>query len=279
MIDGKTKVYCLYGYPVTHSLSPIIFNNTFQKKDLNRTYLAFAVQPDNLTRAVEAARSLGFEGFNVTMPHKTRIVEMMNELDGSARETGSVNTVSKTPRGLVGHNTDGQGAVRALKAYGFDLNNCRALVLGSGGAARSIVRTLAREAAQISILSRDPDKARKIADSTKGRSKIEHEGLSKSSFENSIGNAQLVANATPVQTLTLLRDLNADPAKLPSGLWVFDLAYDHPLDSLPVGMTRVSPLEMLVQQAALSYEIWIGAPAPFELMRSALVQHIGKDWK
>ena len=279
MIDGKTKVHCLYGYPVTHSLSPIIFNNTFEKKDLNRTYLAFAVHPENLTRAVEAARSLGFEGFNVTMPHKTRIVEMMNELDGPARETGSVNTVSKTPRGLVGHNTDGQGAVRAIKAYRFNLKSCRALVLGSGGAARSIIRTLSREVAQISILSRDPDKARKIADSTKGRSKIEHEGLTKSSFENSVRDAQLLVNATPVQTLSLLRDLKADPAKLTSGLWVFDLAYDHPLEPLPVGVTRISPLEMLVQQAALSYEIWMGEPAPFEVMRSALVQHVGKDWK
>ncbi len=279
MIDGKTKVYCLYGYPVGYSLSPLIFNNTFEKKGLNRTYLAFAVQPENLKGAVEAARSLGFEGFNVTMPHKIRIVEMMNELDGSARETGSVNTASKTTRGLVGHNTDGQGAIRAIKAYGFDLMNCRALLLGAGGAARSIIRTLSREAAQISILSRDADKARKIADATKGRSKISYGSLSKSSFENSVRDVRLVVNATPVQTPGLLRDLNADPASLPSGLWVFDLAYDQPPEPLPAGITRISPLEMLVQQAALSYEIWLGSPAPFELMRSTLVQHVGKDWK
>ncbi len=279
MIDGETRLYGLYGYPVKHSLSPLIFNSTFEKKGLNRTYLAFSIKPENLKKAVEAARSLGVEGFNVTMPHKTHIVAMMNGLDRSSRETGSVNTVSKTPRGLVGHNTDGQGALRAIKAYGVNVKDCRALVLGAGGAARSIIRTLSREASQISVLSRDARKAKKIADSTKGRSTIAYGSLTGLEFERSVGNVQLLVNATPYQTPTLLRDLNIDTVQLPSGLWVFDLAYDHPPEPPPTGVSTISPLEMLVQQAALSYEIWLGSPAPFDLMRSTLVQHVGKDWK
>ena len=279
MIDGETKVHGLYGYPVKHSLSPLIFNNAFEKKSLNRTYLAFNIKPENLKKAVEAARSLGIEGFNVTMPHKTHIVAMMDGLDRSARETGAVNTVSKNPRGLIGHNTDGQGALRAIKAYGVDIKDGRVQVLGAGGAARSIIRALSREAAQISILSRDARKAKKIADSTKGRSSIAYGGLTGPEFETSVRNVQLLVNATPVQTPLLLRALDVDPNKLPSGLRIFDLAYDQPPEPLPTGVTTISPLEMLVQQAALSYEIWLGSPAPLELMRSTLVQHVGRDWK
>ncbi len=279
MIDGETKIHGLYGYPVKHSLSPLIFNQTFEKKNLNRTYLAFNIKPENLKRAVEAARNLGIEGFNVTMPHKTHIVQMMNGLDRTARETGSVNTVSKTPHGLVGYNTDGQGALRAIKAYGIDPKDCKALILGAGGAARSIVRTLSREAAQISILSREPRRAKKIADSAKGRSSVLYGSLTGPDFEKSIGNVQLLVNATPVQTSSLLRELNVDPRILPTGLRVFDLAYDHPPEPLPTGVATISPLEMLVQQAALSYEIWLGSAAPFELMRSTLVQHVGRTWK
>ena len=279
MIDGETKIHGLYGYPVKHSLSPLIFNQTFEKKSLNRTYLAFNIKPENLKKAVEAARNLGIEGFNVTMPHKTHIVQMMDGLHRTARETGSVNTVSNTSQGLVGHNTDGQGALRAIKAYGIDPKDCNALVLGSGGAARGIIRTLSREAAQISILSRDQRKAKKIADLTKGGSCVHYGTLTGPDFEKSLGNVQLLVNATPVQTSSLLGELNVDPGKLPSGLRVFDLAYDHRPEPLPAGVATVSPLEMLVQQAALSYEIWLGSPAPFELMRSALVQHVGKDWK
>lgn len=279
MINGETKVHSLYGFPVSHSLSPIIFNNTFNNLGLNRTYLPFPVKPEKLKDAVKAARTLRFEGFNVTMPHKTRIVEMLDELDSNARRIGSVNTVSATTRGLEGYNTDGEGAARAIKAYGLEQKGSRVLVLGAGGAARSIIQTLSREAASITTLSRDHEKARKAAGATSGKSQVIHGSLTKSSFENSVKNANLLVNATPVQTTSLLQNLNVESTKLPSGLWVFDLAYDNPPGSLPEGVKRISAMEMLVQQAALSYEIWLGKPAPFQLMRSTLVQHLGGDWK
>ncbi len=279
MIDGETKVHCLFGFPVAHSLSPIIFNNTFDKLGLSRTYIPFSVTPKNLTGAVEAARTLGFEGFNVTMPHKTNIIETLNKLDKTSEDVGSVNTVSKTTEGLVGYNTDGEGSIRAIKAHGLDPKDSCVLVLGAGGAARSVVQALSKENAEITILSRDPHQARKIADATRSRSRVSHGGLTKSGFETSAKNVQLVVNATPIQTISLLGGLNSEPSKLPTGLWVFDLAYDHSPDPLPPGVRRISGLEMLVQQAALSFEIWLGKPAPFQLMRSILVQHVAGDWK
>ena len=81
MIKGNTRVHSLYGSPVAHSLSPVIFNTTFEKLSLNRAYMPFEVSKDNLKNAVEAARTLGFDGFNVTMPHKTSIIETLDQLD------------------------------------------------------------------------------------------------------------------------------------------------------------------------------------------------------
>src|SRR5207245_5417519 len=104
---------------------------TFEKLSLNRTYVPFEVSKDSLKRAVEAARTLGFDGFNVTMPHKIVILEMLDGLDENAKKSGSVNTVVRTKKGLVGYNTDGEGAVRALRSYGFEPSNKRIVVLGA----------------------------------------------------------------------------------------------------------------------------------------------------
>src|SRR5205807_4832410 len=114
MIKGDTRVHSIYGSPVAHSLSPVIFNTTFEKLSLNRAYVPFEVSKDNLKQAVEAARILGFDGFNVTMPHKTAILEMLDRLDKNAEKRGAVNTVAVTKNGLAGYNTEGQGAVMAL---------------------------------------------------------------------------------------------------------------------------------------------------------------------
>src|SRR2546427_7599823 len=167
MIKGDTRVHSIYGSPVAHSLSPVIFNTTFEKLSLNRAYVPFEVSRDNLKRAVEAARTLEFDGFNVTMPHKTAILEMLDGLDENAKKSGSVNTVVRTKSGLVGYNTDGEGAVRALRSYGFEPSDKRILMLGAG-AAQALVHRFSTENNTIKILNRTLDKARELTDNTTG---------------------------------------------------------------------------------------------------------------
>src|SRR6266581_3156143 len=181
MIKGDTRVHSLYGSPVSHSLSPVIFNTTFEKLSLNRTYVPFEVSKDKLREAVGAARTLGFAGFNVTMPHKTTILDMLDRLDGSAEKIGSVNTVARTKSGLVGYNTDGEGAVRALRSYGFEPTSKRIVVLGAGGAAQALVHRFSTENNAIKILNRTLDKARELADNVTGRGRISYGELTKSS--------------------------------------------------------------------------------------------------
>jgi shikimate dehydrogenase len=279
MIKGDTRVHSIYGSPVAHSLSPVIFNKTFEKLSLNRTYVPFEVSVDNLKRAVEAARALGFDGFNVTMPHKTTILELLDGLDENAKKSGSVNTVVRTRKGLVGYTTDGEGAVRALRSYGFEPTNKRIVVLGAGGAAKALVHRLSTENNAIKILNRTLDKARGLADKATGLGRISYGELTKSSLEKSLQDTDFLVNATPLRTSTLLSRLRIPLNRVKDIDWVFDLAYDKPSEPIPTGRGTISPLEMLVHQAALSYEIWLNEPAPFALMRSSLVEYLGEDWK
>jgi shikimate dehydrogenase len=279
MIKGDTRVHSIYGSPVAYSLSPVIFNATFEKLSLNRAYIPFDVSKDKLIRAVEAAHTLGFDGFNVTMPHKTAILEMLDGLDENAKKTGSVNTVVRTKSGLVGYNTDGEGAVRALRSYGFEPANKRIVVLGAGGAAQALVHRFSTENNTIKILNRTLDKARELADNTTGTVRISYAELTKDNLENDLRDADILVNATPIRTSTLASQLMIPLNRLKNVEWVFDLAYDKPTEPVHVGRGTISPLEMLVHQAALSYEIWLNEPAPFALMRSSLVDYLGEDWK
>jgi len=279
MIKGDTRVHSIYGSPVARSLSPVIFNTTFEKLSLNRAYVPFEVSRDNLKRAVEAARALGFDGFNVTMPHKTTILEMLDRLDDGAEKSGSVNTVVRTKSGLVGYNTDGEGAVRALRSYGFEPSDKRILMLGAGGAAQALVHRFSTENNTIKILNRTLDKARELTDNTTGTVGISYAELTKDNLENDLRDADILVNATPIRTSALASQLMIPPNRLKDVEWVFDLAYDKPAEPVHLGRGTISPLEMLVHQAALSYEIWLNEPAPFALMRSSLVDYLGEDWK
>ncbi len=279
MIKGDTRVHSLYGSPVAHSLSPVIFNTTFEKLSLNRTYVPFEVSKDDLKSAVEAARTLGFDGFNVTMPHKTTVPEMLDRIDQEAEKSGAVNTVARTKSGLVGYNTDGEGAVRALRSYGFEPRDKRIVVLGAGGTAQALVYRLSTENNTIKILNRALDRARELADNATGPSRISYVELTKNSLENCLHDTDLLVNATPIPTSALASQLKIPIDKFRETNWVFDLAYNKPAEHVPTRLGMISPLEMLVQQAALSYEIWLTGTAPFALMRSSLVDYLGKDWK
>ena len=279
MIAGETRVISLFGSPVKHSLSPVIFNSTFEKLSLNCTYLPFEVGETQLENAVVAARTLGFDGFNVTMPHKTRILDLVDRLDDAAKKGRTVNTVAKAGRNLVGYSTDGEGAFRAIKSYGFEPGDKNILVIGAGGAARALVQRLSTRHNSVKILNRSSDQAKRIAKNLDGRRRISYGKLTRKNFEDCIPGTNLLVNATPLQTTKILAKLALPPQSLKHIDWVFDLAYDEFSEPVPTKNGRISPLEMLVQQAALSFEIWLGKPAPFALMRSSLTDYLGRDWK
>jgi len=274
----QTRVLALFGQPVAHSLSPIIFNTVFQKLGEDNTYVPFEVGGADLERAVQAARTLQFSGFNVTMPYKVAIIEFLDALDETAKEIGAVNTVSLATEGLVGHNTDGEGAELAIESYSVRPSDQRVLLVGAGGSARAIVHRLSKNGTQIMILNRDPAKAKKVAEET-GSGNVSFDRLTKTTLENDLRKADLLVNATPVQTSALLDHLEISLDCLNDLRWIFDLAYSAPASLALPRIGRISALEMLLQQAGLSYKLWFNKEAPLDLMRSVLVNHLGEGWR
>lgn len=154
-ISGRTGMFCLIGTPVGHSGSPAMYNYSFQKTGLDNAYLAYDIPLEKTEEAVQALRVLGCKGFNVTMPCKTKVAELVDELSDAAKLIGAYNTVVVKDGKLYGNNTDGMGFVRNLKENGVDVKGKKMTIMGAGGAATAVQAQSALEgAAKISIFNR-----------------------------------------------------------------------------------------------------------------------------
>ncbi|MEM3041888.1 MAG: shikimate dehydrogenase, partial [Nitrososphaerota archaeon] len=137
-ITGETKLYGLIGYPVKHSLSPVMQNAAFEACGLNSVYIPLRVPPSSLKDAVDGLRAIDIGGFNVTIPHKVSVIRCLDGLDPSAAMLGAVNTVVNRNGKLIGYNTDGAGALEALRKANVNVEGLNVVILGAGGAARAI---------------------------------------------------------------------------------------------------------------------------------------------
>lgn len=157
-ISGRTGMFCLIGTPVGHSGSPAMYNYSFQKTGLDNAYLAYDIPLEKTEEAVQALRVLGCKGFNVTMPCKTKVAELVDELSDAAKLIGACNTVVCKDGKLYGNNTDGMGFVRNLKENGVDVKGKKITIMGAGGAATAVqVQSALDGAAKISIFNRDDE--------------------------------------------------------------------------------------------------------------------------
>lgn len=139
MIDGHTKLFGLLAHPAAHSLSPLIHNTSFKITGINGAYLAFDVTSDGLADSLAAMRAMGIGGFNLSMPLKTDVIPLLDEVTPRAERLQAVNTVINRNGHLTGDSTDGQGFVDALKQRAIELAGATLTVLGAGGAGRSII--------------------------------------------------------------------------------------------------------------------------------------------
>lgn len=154
-ISGRTGMFCLIGTPVGHSGSPAMYNYSFQKTSLDNVYLAYDIPLEKTEEAVQALRVLGCKGFNVIMPCKTKVAELVDELSDAAKLIGACNTVVVKDGKLYGNNTDGMGFVRNLKENGVDVKGKKMTIMGAGGAATAVqIQSALEGAAKISIFNR-----------------------------------------------------------------------------------------------------------------------------
>jgi shikimate dehydrogenase len=270
-IGGSTRVAAVLGFPVAHSLSPVIHNAAFSALDMDWTYVALPVQQGTVPAAVAGLRALGLAGANVTMPHKEAVAAVMDEQTDDAARLRAVNTIELRGGALVGHNTDGPGFARFLERdAGFDPAGRTAVLFGAGGAARACALALARAGlTRIVVALREPARARPLADALDGYPTV----VDVVGFDDAARiEADLVVNGTPLgahgETIAL--------PKVGPGALVVDLLYrpaSTPLQQAAraTGAKAFGGLGLLLHQAALSFEVWTGRPAPLEVMSAAAV--------
>ncbi|MEX0846434.1 MAG: shikimate dehydrogenase [Ilumatobacteraceae bacterium] len=271
MISATTTVAGVIGSPVRHSLSPALHNAAFLASGADWVYAAFEVGPGGAGAALDAMRTLGIGGLSVTMPHKEDVADAVDELDPAAAALRSVNTVVSLPGGrLRGHSTDGAGFVASLAAAGVEVFGLRVTVLGAGGAARAVVDALARAgAADIAVVNRSLERAIACAALAGAVGRV--------GGDADVGGAELLVNATSIGMGTV--ELPVDPAVLHSAQVVADLVY-HPLRTAllvaaeAAGARTVDGLGMLVHQAALQQQLWLGTLPDVGVMHAAALREL-----
>jgi shikimate dehydrogenase len=271
-VGGGTHVVGIIGWPVEHSLSPAIHNAAFAEVGLDWVYVPLPVPPEDLRKALEGLVPLGFHGVNVTMPHKTDVSAQIESISEDARILRAVNTIAVRAGELEGENTDAPGFDRFLRRdAGFDPEGRTAIVYGAGGAARACALALARGGlARLTVAARDEARAEPLVSIVEA---LEVPVVVVQPGDTGGLAADLVVNATPVGGPGAERAHPSLPALGPNVL-VIDLLYDPPSTDLQrqarqAGATAFGGLGHLLEQAALSFELWTGTPAPLEVMSAA----------
>jgi shikimate dehydrogenase len=280
-ISGKTRVCGVIGDPIGHSLSPTIHNAAFNHLKLDFVFLAFRVKAADLENAIRGMRGLGIHGLNVTMPHKSTVIGCLDEVDSTVKFLGSANTILNKNGKLSGFNTDGVGALKALRENGTELAEKKVLLLGAGGAAKAIAFALAEEVGELAILNRAAEKAKELAEAL-GRisnKKVVGGALSSDAIAKSLQDSDVLVNATSVGMHPEANQSIVPPQWLRSDLTVMDIVY-NPVetklarDAKAAGAKVISGVEMLIYQGAASFEIWTGCSAPIEVMRRAALSKL-----
>jgi len=280
MISGRTKLFGVFGYPVSHTFSPGMHNAAFKKLGVDACYVPFAVSPERLGDAIRAIIPLGLCGLNITVPHKEHVPGYLDALSEEARLINAVNTVEVRSGKLIGHNTDGRGFLRSLdKDAGFNPKGKIFLFIGSGGAARAVGFSLARSGAKkIMFHDIDTGKSNALVADIKQKVGMDVESIPEDALAASAAQADCMINATP------LGPRKADPMPIRKEYLlkkhlVCDLVYNPPDTSLlraakARGAKGLSGLGMLLYQGVISFEIWTGAKAPTAVMKRALLRQM-----
>lgn len=267
-VTGKTKVLGIFGFPVEHTLSPAMHNSAFKALGLDMCYLPFKVSPENLPHAVNAIKALNILGVNTTIPHKERVIPLLDEIDSEASFIGAVNTIVNSNGRLKGYNTDGRGFIHSLMEEGVSINNKEIFIIGAGGASRAIGYYLSEKAKRVSIYDIDQGKLESLVSDLNTIRK----NVFISNDTKEIKGFDIVINATPLG-LKPEDPLPVDADIITSGMTICDLIYKK-TELLKIanakGAKTIDGSGMLLWQGVLAFELWTGLKPPVDIMRKAL---------
>ncbi|GFO57962.1 shikimate dehydrogenase (NADP(+)) [Geomonas silvestris] len=278
-ITGKTRLTGIIGWPIAHSLSPVMHNAAFAALGLDWSFVPFAVPPERLAEAVTGLSALGVSGFNVTIPHKVAIMPLLDRITPEAELIGAVNVVDNRDGVMTGYNTDGIGLLAALnEGFGFEPAGKSVLVLGAGGAARAAAAALGSAgASRIALANRSLESAAGLARALEPRlpgTAFSVHGLAALAERSFLEDFDLIVNTTSVGMAD-----DAFPglslAGLKPGLAVYDMVYAPPVtplmkEAVACGVPNANGLGMLVAQGEAAFAIWTGRTPPTGCMARAL---------
>jgi shikimate dehydrogenase len=273
-------LYGVIGDPIAHSMSPVMQNAAFDDAGLKGAYGRFQVSPAALQDAVKGIRALGLKGINVTVPHKTSVMSLLDEIDPLAASIGAVNTIVNQEGKLIGYNTDGSGYVEGLKKVIMgDLASKEILIVGAGGAAKAIYYTLASLGVRkMDLTNRTENKAIEMMESCPIA--IESQYCTLKEAEAFLNRYDVVIQTT---SIGMFPDIEASPLKVSrvkTGAVFSDIIY-NPLQTSFLkeaqlnGAVIQNGLDMFVYQGALAFERWTGVTPNTDLMKKVVLKQLG----
>lgn len=265
----------LLGYPLSHSVSPAMHNAAFAALELPGLYELLETPAEGLPAMVARLRQDEWLGANVTIPHKTHVMRLLDEIDLSAAGIGAINTIVRNEERLIGYNTDVTGFQIDLRNHGVEIDGDKVIILGSGGAARAVTAALIPNGARIQFITPLVDEAQQLIDDLATPSDADAQILPWEDESFISAHGRLLVNATPVG---MSPDIEAcpwpDDIPLPAAAFVYDLVYNPAETKLmrrarTEGLGGGSGLGMLVEQGALAFELWTGVTPSRQVMAAA----------
>ncbi|MFQ6617216.1 MAG: shikimate dehydrogenase [Fidelibacterota bacterium] len=271
------EILGVIGYPLKHSLSPALHNYLCKELGLNYVYRTFEIHPGALEKIFNLEILKKIRGFNVTSPFKEKIKHYIRDFSQESLTSGSVNTVLNSGDGLKGFDTDGIGFKKSILSRGIDIRDKRAVIIGAGGAARSVICALIQMGIKrITVMNRTPRRGEKVVKQltmTTGFNNMNSSELSALNIKKELNEADLVINATPAgmypDTKTSpipgydLSSITAGTELFHSHQIVYDLIYNPPETALMkmasyCGAKYIGGLDMFIFQALESFKLWTG---------------------
>lgn len=288
-ISGRTKMICLLGSPVAHSMSPAMHNEAFTELGLDYRYLAFDVKEGELAGVMDSFRKMGVRGFNLTMPLKTEAVALCDRLSPAAEISGSVNTVVLEADGTAtGHTTDGIGFTESARQEGVDFREQKVTLLGTGGAGIAILVQLALDGArEIAVFeragSRFHARTTRVVSELNARTSCH---VTVYDYDDAVMQQQIAESCLLINATNVGMAPNTDACIIPDASWltkradgisapliVADVIYNPRKTKLlemaeACGLKSFNGINMLLYQGAAAFELWTGEKMPTEKIKA-----------
>lgn len=264
LINGKTEILGVFGFPVGHSKSPTMHNAVCQKLGINAAYLPFSPNPENFLSALDGLKALHFRGANLTIPYKEKVLPYVQELSPISKFSGSVNTLywkkSQNENILCGTTTDPYGALKNMEEAGISVNGKSVALLGNGGAAKAIAFALLENNANLSIICRNLSRGNELAKNLSQY--FQNKNIEVSEFCNfDSQKPDIILNTTPVGMFPNINETPLPSASFRKEQFVYDIIYTPKETRLlkeakKAGCKTLNGEGMLVHQGAASFKLW-----------------------